>query len=273
MRRTLISAIALFCCLSVSSVAEPVLGDLDGIQLPQPASQTASVSKVNEGASLLAAGQSLKAEEILNQAVADNPGCAEGYYNLGLALAFNGKHAEALAAHRKALELRADFPEARLAFGIAHLTLNQPKQALEAFDSVLARIPDSPAGRAALFDKGTALGRLKRYTEAELCLSEALAADPDDPAPAFQIGKLKMEQGKWQDALGWFETTVSAYPLESHILSGRAHLKLRNRSAAEHALDQAVSCLATDTQNEATKARLTGEIDSLRKEASQIVSQ
>lgn len=272
MRCTRLFALALFSLLSLNSIAAQGLGDFDGLQLPPPASQAESFRQVNEGAALLAEGQSLKAEDVLSQAVASSPTCAEGHYNLGLALAFNGKHTEALEAYRKALELRADFPEARLAFGIAHLTLGKPEPALEAFDAVIARTPDSPAGRAALFDKGTALGRLKRYAEAELCLADALAADPDDSAPAFQIGKLKMEQEKWQDALGWLETTSSTYPLETFILRGRAYIRLRNRAAAEGALDQAASCLAAEGLDDATRARLTGEIDTLRQEASRIDS-
>ncbi|HEY9072223.1 MAG TPA: tetratricopeptide repeat protein [Candidatus Ozemobacteraceae bacterium] len=267
MNRSTVAVLALIALLNISGVSAQNLDDLDGITLPPPASQSVTPDRINEGAQLLAAGKSVEAEELLRKAVVEPPETAEGWYNLGLALSFNGKHAEALEAQNKALALRADFPEARLAQGIAHLTLGNPEPALESFEIVIARTPDSPTGRAALFDKGAALGRLKRYAEAELALSEALAADPDDPAPAFQIGRLKMEQQKWKDALGWLETAADAYPLEANILSARAHLRLGNRADAGKALDIAAKSLDADGQDDATKAKLTAEIESLRREA------
>ncbi|HOY65374.1 MAG TPA: tetratricopeptide repeat protein [Candidatus Ozemobacteraceae bacterium] len=267
MNRSTVAALVIAAMLNASTSFAQNLDDIDGITLPPPASQSIVPDRINEGARLLSEGKSIEAEELLLEALTASGDSAEGFYNLGLALAFNGKHAEALDAQSKALILRDDFPEARLAQGIAYLTLGKPESALEAFEAVIARTPDSPTGRAALFDKGAALGRMKRYAEAELALSEALAADPDDPAPAFQIGRLKIEQQKWKDALGWLETAVAAYPLEANMLSARAHLRLGNRPEAGKALDLAAKSLATDGQNDATKAKLMAEIEAMRREA------
>ncbi|NLI75552.1 MAG: tetratricopeptide repeat protein [Candidatus Riflebacteria bacterium] len=278
MRRALFPALLLVCQLTTAGLAAPAAGlpaagaPAADTLLPMPPAPTATAepAAVNEAARLLAAGRSLEAEQALQLAVKAHPQSAEAFYNLGLAQSFNGRHQEALASFRQALALRADFPEASLGLGTVLLTLGQPEPALAAFETALARTPDSPTGRAALFNKGTALGRLQRYTEAELALSEALAADPDDPSPAFQIGKLKMQQQKWEDALGWLETTATAFPLETHLLSGKAYLKLRNRAAAERSLIQAAACLATAGLAADTQARLTREIDSLRQEAARL---
>ncbi|HOT26986.1 MAG TPA: tetratricopeptide repeat protein [Candidatus Ozemobacteraceae bacterium] len=271
MRRNLLPALFLFANLMSVGLAAPAqTASPDALKARALAPQTTSVAAINEGAKLLSAGRSLEAEEALQKAVAANPASAEGFYNLGLALAFNGKHGDALEAYKKALSLRADFPEASLGLGTTLLTLGQPQPALEAFEAVLARTPDSPVGQAALFNKGTALGHLKRYTEAELALSEALAANPDDPSPAFQIGRLKMEQQKWKDALGWLETTAAAFPLEANLLSGKAHIQLKDGAAAEKSLKLAADSLAAAAIADDARARLSGEIARLRQEAAQL---
>jgi len=273
MRRSLFPALALFACLTSATLADPAapLNDLDGLQPSLPKAQTsASLAPVNDGAALLGSGRSLEAEELLAKATADLPTCAEAFYNYGLALAFNGKHEPALGAFRRALEIRAGFPEAHLALGTSQLTLGKPEEALTAFETALAQAPDTPTGHAALFNKGTALGRLKRFTEAELALSEALAADPDDPAPAFQIGKMKMQQEKWQDALSWLEAASASFPLESFLLSGRAHVRLQQREAAEKALALAAERLEKEPPAEDIKTRLAKELSSLREEAAKL---
>jgi tetratricopeptide (TPR) repeat protein len=225
--------------------------------------------RVNEGARLLSAGQSLKAEAILGQALVENPQSAEAAYNFGLALAFNGKHSEAVQAYFKALELRTDFPEAHLALGATYLSAGQNESALLAFNQALQTDSASEIRQAALFNKGVALGRLKRFPEAEMCLAETLALSPDDPSAAFQLGRLQMQQGKWQEGADWLESTIHDLPLESHTLRAKAFIRLKQKDKASESLKLAQDALAQADLADSVRIEVQNRLEKFTKELTQ----
>ena len=267
MRQLLYSIIVFALFLAII----PIFGqDGDELLFNLPAFPAAksdsTIKELNYGARLLAEGKSFLAEEVLGKALVANPKSAETAYNFGLALAFNGKYPEALQANFKALELQPTFVEAHLAIGVIFLTRGDNEEALKAFATVIEQAPDSESAKKALFNKGVILGRLKRYTEAELCLSEALAQTPDDSAPAFEIGKLKMKQEKWDEALKWLEAAAIAFPMEVEILRGKIYLKSNRVGDAENALKNASDLLAKSNIAEDIRPQIASTIQVLKME-------
>ncbi|PKL43393.1 MAG: hypothetical protein CVV41_10055 [Candidatus Riflebacteria bacterium HGW-Riflebacteria-1] len=198
-----------------------------------------SLALVNEGARLLAAGETKEAEVVLGQAVGENPNSPEALYNFGLALSFNNKFAEAVQAQLKAVELKAQFPEAYLALGNLYLSVDENEQALSAFEQAHQLAHNEHVRRSALFNKGTVLGRLDRFLEAEMVFSECLALDPTDTSPAFALANLHLRQGNYEVALGWLDSVSNDFLLETSFLRCRLQLKLKDAAAASKAFSEA----------------------------------
>lgn len=230
-----------------------------------------ALALVNEGARLLAAGQTGEAEVVLSRAVVENPDSPEAHYNLGLALSFNNKFAEAVQAQLKAIELKAQFPEAYLALGNLYLSIDENEPALNAFEQAHQLAHNEHVRRSALFNKGTVLGRLDRFLEAEMALSECLALDPSDTSPAFALANLHLRQGNYEMALGWLDSVSSDFLLETSFLRCRLQLKLKDREAAAKAFSEAGKVL-NDAKNleQEHRVELVRALEEMAKELSEL---
>lgn len=226
------------------------------------AASLGSLSLVNEGARLLAAGETDEAEVVLGRAVVENQNSPEAMYNFGLALSFNGKFAEAVRAHLKAIELKPQFPEAHLALGNLYLSANENENALLAFDQTHQIAHNEALRRSALFNRATALIRLDRLEEAELALSECLAVDPLDTAPALSLANLHEKKGNHELALGWLESVGGEYALEAAFLKCRILIKSKNAAKAKEAIAEARQAL-DDAKNFSSNHR--AELDQVLK--------
>jgi tetratricopeptide (TPR) repeat protein len=234
--------------------------------LPRPTLVPASFPLLHEGATLLANGHIAKAEEVLRAAVASYPDIPEAAYNLGLAQAFNGNFVEAERSHQLALQKNPRFAAAFLARGNALLALQRREEALDAFLQAEALAVDPETTAAAAFNSALALGKLNRFTEAEAVFIDCLARTPDDPAPAFQLGVLKMRQKKWQEALEWLEPVRTALPLETAILRSRAFVRLNRASEAASALAEAEKHITAGTLANDIRTSLQQVVRELRQE-------
>lgn len=235
------------------------------------AADVGSLAKVNEGARLLAAGETGEAEAVLGQAVVENPESPEAMYNFGLALGFNGKFAEAVRAHLKATELKPQFPEAHLALGNLYLSAGENDNALLAYEQAHQIAHNDALRRSALFNRATALIRLSRLEEAELALSECLALDPLDTSPVISLVNLHEKKGNHEVALGWLESAGPEYRLEAAVLKCRILTKTRDAAKAGAALAEARKALAEEKGlSDAHRSELTKTIEVMAKEISQL---
>lgn len=230
-----------------------------------------SLALINEGARLLAAGNSLEAESVLGRSVVANPQSPEAMYNFGLALGFNNKFAEAVQAQLKAIELKAQFPEAFLALGNMYQSLDENEQALAAYEQAHQLAHNEHVRRSALFNKGNVLGRLERYLEAEMALSECLAVDPSDTSAAFALANLHLRQGNYEMALGWLDSVSNEYRLEKTFLRCQLQMKLKNRIAAAQAYEEARKILdESTTMASGHRTELSKGLDRMAKELSML---
>ncbi len=137
--------------------------------------------------------------------------------NLGVALGNAGRHEEALAAYRRALELRPDYPEAQNNLGISLARLGQPQAAERAFRDALALRPDY---HDALMNLGDVLQTLGRLKEAADAYERGLALNPAARRAAY--GQALRRLGRTRAALAAYREDAARRPSDPEALNNLA---------------------------------------------------
>ena len=139
-----------------------------------------------------------------------------------------GRHDEALAQFRQALDLDAEYHVAWNGMGNLLLRLNRHAEALACYESILTFSPDDAI---ALFNRGNVLQQEGAYHEALASYARALIARPD-------LAEIRMEQahchlalGNWDMGLNLFETRWSTAQLSDAMLPASAPLWRGERAA------------------------------------------
>jgi tetratricopeptide (TPR) repeat protein len=133
--------------------------------------------------------------------------------NLGVALSHAGRHHDALAAYRRALELRPDYPEAHNNIGLTLTKLGQPETAEAAFRAATAFRPDFAEAFANLGDCLQSLGRLR---DAVGAYERALAL------PRSALGQALRRLGRAREALAAYRADAAQRPGDAEALNNLA---------------------------------------------------
>jgi len=230
------------------------------------------------------AGQAEEAAEHLrryqqghNRALYDDP-CAERLnrlrtgadyeFNRGLALADQGRWAEAVDRYRAALAIDPNLAEAHNGLGLAWLRLGRAEEAVGALRQAVALNPNLPQGYTNL---GRALGGLGRNEEARSSYAQAVKLDPNSPAvhndygnflsavgdlpaaeaeyraairlapgdllPRVNLGTVLYALGKYPEASGAFREALTIAPGDPQIVLYLTRALL-DAGQAEEAVDQ-----------------------------------
>jgi Flp pilus assembly protein TadD len=149
------------------------------------------------------------------------PDDASVHMNLGVALAGSGRLDEAIAQYRKALELSPDNPETHLNFGIALAGKGDLDQAVAHYRKALEINPDYPEAHNNL---GVALAAAGKLDEAIGHYQQALAANPDYPEVHNNFGVALARAGRLEEAISHFRKVLEAKPdsADVHNNLGRA---------------------------------------------------
>ena len=135
------------------------------------------------------------------------------------------------AAFRNALELGADDFRWAYYLGLIAFEQRNMEEAAERFGSVLVGLPgDAPA--------------LLRLAEAQIEMGNLAAAntslqrvlrDRDEAAAHYGLGRIALAQGRHQEAVRHFETTLEVQPTATrvHYLLARTHRRLGDATAAQ----------------------------------------
>lgn len=219
-----------------------------------------------------ARGEPAQAVELISQAlrVRQSP---RFHSNLGMALGHLGRHEDAVAAYRRALDLRPDYPEALNNLGTSLDALNRPVEAVVAYRRALALRPDQapwwgnlgsallaardPEHAEAAFRRAVALapalasaqaglGRVLRETnrpgEAEAAFRAQVALDPADPSAQLNLAAALGDQDRVDEAVALLPTVLAADPAlpEAHHSLATALRQLGQLDQAEAAAREAV---------------------------------
>jgi tetratricopeptide (TPR) repeat protein len=138
-------------------------------------------------------GRDELADSILDQALEVNPQVAELHFLDGERLKKEpGQLREAMAAYQKAVELRPDYAEARMALGIQLLAGGNYEGALGHFQAAERLVPTLAAVHVNLGDASRAL---ERWSDAQAAYRQALALQPKLPEAHYGLGLLFLTAG------------------------------------------------------------------------------
>lgn len=147
--------------------------------------------------------------EIWRDTVEKRPANARAHYNLGFALLHSAQYEEAAHHLKKALALKAEYPDAHNALGLVESGRRNPAEAMKHYREALSL---SPRHVDALTNMGGELSRTGRFSEAEEYLRKALEANPAHAQAYNNLGNVYFEQGRLKEAAGYYREALALDP-------------------------------------------------------------
>ena len=164
----------------------------------------------------------------------------------------SGDYESALAAYRKAHELKPGDPAALRSLGVAYTRLRDYPRAIEQFRRSLALDPGQPQ---VLVDLGFAAMQQGDLDGALAAYRQAIAVSPWDPAGYANLGVAYLRRGAVQPAIEALERAVALGPglAAAHFTLASAYARLGQSERAAAALRRG---LEFDPQNQAARRML-----------------
>lgn len=160
------------------------------------------------------AGKSDEAIAKFNEALVALPTCHACYYYIGSAHAQKQQYAEAEAAFKKALEVKADFAEAWS--GLAGVYNSQKRfddaAAANAKAAELVGASGGGGSASATYNQGVVLWNAQKFVEAKAQFEKAVALDPNMADAWYQLGMANLNTGDMNGAVAAFEGYLKAAP-------------------------------------------------------------
>jgi tetratricopeptide (TPR) repeat protein len=163
-------------------------------------------------------------ESVALAVVATSPETPIGYNNLGNALLAKGQTGGALAAFRRALELKLDYAEAHNNYGMALAKRGESEEALREFKEALRLKPNLATAHNNL---GIALREKGQIAESRAELFEALRLSPDYADAHYNLGLALDEAGDLQGAEREYRSALRSDPFHARARSALGSLLLR----------------------------------------------
>ncbi len=166
-----------------------------------------------------------EAVKAFDEAIKQNPNFVHlAYYGKSLALDWDEKGQEAIAALEKAVNLKNNFVDGWTTLSAVYRKSNQLEQALRAIEKAIQLQPKDKQENPNLYnEKWSVLQELKRYIEAEAAITKAIALNP---RAAFynNRGVLYYEQKKWELALADYTKAIAINPEHTDAYNNRGLL-------------------------------------------------
>lgn len=171
---------------------------------------TSSIALSSRARILLAQNRVDEAYELGTRAVAHAPGDAEAHNALGVALARQGRFAEAIAQYQQALALASRFPDEALNnWGIVRAQQGDLDGAIERYRAAVAANPDNADAQV---NWGNALVRLDKPDEAVTHYAAALTIRPDHADAQLNWGVALARQSRLAAAIDHFRAALAIDP-------------------------------------------------------------
>ena len=171
-------------------------------------------------------GRHSDAVAMLRRAVESRPGAFELHSNLGTALLTLGRAEEAAEHFTKALAANPQFAEAYNGLALAKVQLGGPEDALDDLRKAVALRPDFAEAHANI---GRALRELGRHDEAIAACERAFESSRDSPVVYVELGKVYGELGNLGAAATVYEKALKLAPMRTDIHRQLAQIKQYNR--------------------------------------------
>jgi serine/threonine-protein kinase len=196
--------------------------------------RAASAAANNErGLALAEMGRWDEAVAAYRKALDLKPDIAEAHNNLGALLAEQDKAAEAEKEYQEALRISPDLSEAYVGLGNLLAAQGKPVEAGQEYREALRLKPDYAEAHTSL---GILLAAQGKAAEAEGEFREAIRLRPDYPVAHYNLGALLARQGKAAEAEREYREALRLQPDDP-----KAHFKLGNELRAKGRTDEAVA--------------------------------
>jgi predicted O-linked N-acetylglucosamine transferase (SPINDLY family) len=200
---------------------------------------------LTQAQSLHKAGQFAAAETAYLRLVEQVPANADVWHLLGVIAYQQGDAPKAIPLYRKALELRADFPQARNNLGLAFKASGRIPEAADAFAKVLLARPEYAE---AAYNLALMLEPMGRAEHAEQAYRHALAVRPDWLAPLGNLGNLLRRQQRVAEAEALLKRALQLAPDTADALGNLALLRIdQGRFSEARELAERAAIRAPDT--------------------------
>lgn len=164
-------------------------------------------------------------EEAATKAIAIEEGNAMAHYLLGKATKGQSDDLMTVAHLTRAITLKEDFIEARLLRAEALLKMNQPTEAREDIEAILAQNPDE---EAAVLLRGKLNEAIGNPEEAEADYQSVTEANPFNEQAYLYLGQLFITQKKLTEAIALFDEAIELNPNFGAAYHERGRAKLLN---------------------------------------------
>lgn len=194
-----------------------------------------------------------------------DPGIAEVWSNMGMALFHLGANRDAISAFQKASALKPALLAPHVFEGLAYLNLDEPQRAVASLKAALALSPSQPEATLAL---GDAYARTFQFEASIRLLQKALQRDPGSESVGSNLAVSYLD---WAKDIG---TALTRSPsLYGRLLSDRVHAT-KDPETAEGAFRDTVAFAPGSAEAHLAYARFLMEIrptaDKLRASEEQI---
>ncbi len=192
------------------------------------------------GVMLACLGRWADAEAAHRMALALDPSSVDARYNLALALFRQKKNEAALEILSLLAQDKPDFAEQYALCGEVLQSENRHAEAVVAYAKAVELGLQSPEVMGRL---GTALSDAGNKDEAFALLAKSGTLDSEDPATNFYLGNLFREQGKLEDAAGYYRKAIASSPrfAEAHNNLGLVLQGLGDTRGAEEEFAKGIS--------------------------------
>jgi tetratricopeptide (TPR) repeat protein len=159
-----------------------------------------SQDPVVEAADDAAKGLFRRALAVLNELLLGNARNARVWEEKGKIYQIIGAHEAAVASYERALA-NGETPRVRIALGCALYDLGRHREAIEAYDILLERVPDGEWTAIALANQANSLTALGEHEQAEAGFRKAIALEPAEANHYYNYALCLSSQGQWDRAL------------------------------------------------------------------------
>jgi tetratricopeptide (TPR) repeat protein len=186
------------------------------------------------------AGQYADIETLWRSTLARNPDCWMAHGNLGMALAAQGKLADAMQQYDAALTLNPNYVEAHVNRGNLLTRQGKIREAIAEYDRALEI---KPTNVDAHYGLGNALVQQGKPADAIQQYERALELDPNNTQVEANMGSTLAQQGKLPEAIQHFQRAIQLDPNQPGV-----HLNLGNALAASGHLPEAIQNFEQELQ-------------------------
>jgi len=173
-----------------------------------------------------------QAETIWREILRVEPNNGKAYNNLGNALRRQGKLAEALAAHQKALQLNHNDAEAYVGIGNVLNAQGKPEEALASHKKAIQLNPKLAIAYNGL---GNALYNQEKLEEAVTAYQKAIEFDPNYAIAYNNLGNALSDQKKLDEAIAAYRKAIELNP-ELAIAYNNLGITLSDQKKLEEAV-------------------------------------